>query len=326
MREGKLLVVRDLRAYYRTRSGPVRAVDGVSFYVNHNEIFGIAGESGCGKSTLALAITRLLKPPGYIAGGEVLYNGVNLLELSDEELRKIRWKEISYIPQSSMNALNPVKRVRDQIADAVKAHEEHIEEEEIDKLVEKLLTSVGLAPEVAKMYPHELSGGMRQRVIIAMAIALNPRLIIADEPTTALDVVVQRGIIQLLQDIKEKLKSSIILITHDMAVHAELVDRLAIMYAGKIVEISGAYKIFKEPLHPYARALIDAIPSIKEKKRLRGLPGVPPDLRNPPPGCRFAPRCPKAMDVCRKVEPKLVEIEPGRFIACHLYGESRGSS
>ena len=316
----KLLEVKGLKAYYRTRGNPVRAVDDVSFYVRHDEIFGIAGESGCGKSTLALAITRLLKPPGYIEGGEVLYNGINLVELDEEELRRIRWKEISYIPQSSMNALNPVKNVKDQIADAIKAHEEHVEDEEIDERIEELLTSVGLAPEVARMYPHELSGGMRQRVIIAMSIALNPRLIIADEPTTALDVVVQRGIIQLLEDVKERLKSSIILITHDMAVHAELVDRLAVMYAGKIVEIGDVKAAFRDPLHPYAKALIEAIPSIKGRKMLKGLPGFPPDLRNPPPGCRFAPRCPYAMDVCRRVEPRLIKISD-RYVACHLYGE-----
>ena len=304
----KLLEVKGLKAYYRTRGNPVRAVDDVSFYVRHDEIFGIAGESGCGKSTLALAILRLLKPPGYVESGEVLYNGINLMELGEEELRKIRWKEISYIPQSSMNALNPVKNVRDQIADAIKAHEEHVEDEEIDERIEELLTSVGLAPEVARMYPHELSGGMRQRVIIA------------DEPTTALDVVVQRGIIQLLEDVKERLKSSIILITHDMAVHAELVDRLAVMYAGKIVEIGDVKAAFSDPLHPYAKALIEAIPSIKGRKMLKGLPGFPPDLRNPPPGCRFAPRCSYAMDVCRRVEPRLIKIGD-RYVACHLYGE-----
>ena len=315
-----LLVVKDLRAYYRTRGNPVRAVDGVSFHVNHDEIFGIAGESGCGKSTLALAIMRLLKPPGYIVGGEVLYNGMNLLEIDEEALRKLRWKEISYIPQSSMNALNPVMRVEDQILDSMRAHEEEIDEEEARERIRELLTSVGLAPEVARMYPHELSGGMRQRVIIAMAMALNPKLIIADEPTTALDVVVQRGIIQLLADIKEKLKTSIILITHDMAVHAELVDRLAVMYAGKIVEIGKVDDLFSDPLHPYSKALISAIPSIKEKKKLRGLPGFPPDLRNPPPGCRFHPRCPYAMDVCRREEPPLLDVG-GRLVACHLYGE-----
>ncbi len=319
MAGGALLEVRDLRAYYRTRGGPVRAVDGVTFSVGHNEIFGIAGESGCGKSTLALAVLRLLKPPGYVAGGSVLFDGVDLLRLDREGLRSLRWREISYIPQSSMNALNPVKRIRDQIADAIRVHEGDVDDEEIDERVERLLVSVGLAPEVARMYPHELSGGMRQRVIIAMAIALNPRLVVADEPTTALDVVVQRGIIQLLRDVRERLGSSIILITHDMAVHAELVDRLAIMYAGKMVEIGSVDRVFGEPLHPYARALIDAIPSIRGDKELRGLPGFPPDLRNPPPGCRFAPRCPYRMEVCGRVEPRLVRVDD-RLVACHMYG------
>ncbi len=317
----KLVEVRNLKAYYKTRSGEVKAVDGVSFYIRPKEIFGIAGESGCGKSTLALAMLRLLKPPGYIAGGQVIFQGKDLLKLKAEELRSLRWKYISYIPQSSMYALNPVKRIRDQIADVIKTHEGEIPDEEIDKRIEELFTSTGLSPAVAKMYPHELSGGMRQRVIIAMSAILNPRLIVADEPTTALDVVVQRGILQLLLDIRNKIGSSIMLITHDMAVQAEVVDRLAVMYAGKIVEIGDVDHVFKEPLHPYTSALIGAIPSIREKRRLKGLKGLPPDLRRPPPGCRFHPRCPHAKEICKKVEPPLVEVGRGRVVACHLYVE-----
>ena len=317
----ELLSVEGLEAYYRTPTAPVRAVDGVSFHVTKNEIFGIAGESACGKSTLALAITRLLKPPGHVKGGEVLFNGVNVLEMDEEEFRKIRWRHMSYIPQSSMNALNPIMRVEEQIADAIRAHEGKVPKDELKERIGRLLASVGLAPEVARMYPHELSGGMRQRTIIAMAIALSPELLIADELTTALDVVIQRGILQLLLDIKRRLGSSIVLITHDMAVHAEVADRLAIMYAGKIVEVSDAKSMFGEPLHPYARALISAIPSIKGKKKLVGVSGLPPDLRYPPPGCRFHPRCPNAIaGKCDAKEPELAEVEPGRFIACHLYG------
>jgi len=302
-----------------TPTAPVRAVDNVSFNVTEKEILGIAGESGCGKSTLAYSILRLLKPPGYIRGGEVLFKGSDLLKIEEEELRRIRWKHISYIPQSSMNALNPVMRIEEQIGDAVR-NQEKISKGELRKRIEDLLVSVGLSPSVAHMYPHELSGGMRQRVVIAMAMALNPELIIADEPTTALDVVVQRGILQLLRDIRSKLKASVIMITHDMAAQAQIVDRLAIMYAGKIVEIGDANDLFNDPLHPYSRALISAIPSISEKKKLKGVPGFPPDLRSPPPGCRFYPRCPHRIPgKCNVDEPRLIEVKNDRLVACHLY-------
>lgn len=314
-----LLDVRNLIAYYMTPTAPVRAVDNVSFNVTEKEILGIAGESGCGKSTLAYSVLRLLKPPGYIRGGEVLFKGSDLLKIEEEELRRIRWKHISYIPQSSMNALNPVMRIEEQIGDAVRNHEK-ISKGELRKRIEDLLVSVGLSPSVAHMYPHELSGGMRQRVVIAMAMALNPELIIADEPTTALDVVVQRGILQLLRDIRSKLKASVIMITHDMAAQAQIVDRLAIMYAGKIVEIGDANDLFNDPLHPYSRALISAIPSISEKKKLKGVPGFPPDLRSPPPGCRFYPRCPHRIPgKCNVDEPRLIEVKNDRLVACHLY-------
>jgi len=314
-----LLDVRNLIAYYMTPTAPVRAVDNVSFNVTEKEILGIAGESGCGKSTLAYSILRLLKPPGYIRGGEVLFKGSDLLKIEEEELRRIRWKHISYIPQSSMNALNPVMRIEEQIGDAIINHEK-ISKGELRKRIEDLLVSVGLSPSVAHMYPHELSGGMRQRVVIAMAMALDPELIIADEPTTALDVVVQRGILQLLRDIRSKLKASVIMITHDMAAQAQIVDRLAIMYAGKIVEIGDANDLFNDPLHPYSRALISAIPSISEKKKLKGVPGFPPDLRSPPPGCRFYPRCPHRIPgKCNVDEPRLIEVKNDRLVACHLY-------
>ena len=250
----------------------------------------------------------------------MIFNGRNILELDGEELRELRWKHISYIPQSSMNALNPVLRIRDQFIDVLREHGVKMEKEEAYKFIEDLLVSVGLAPEVAHMYPHELSGGMRQRTIIAMAIALKPELVIADEPTTALDVVVQRGILQLLSDIRRKFGSSIILITHDMPVHAEMVDRLAVMYAGKIVEIGDVHSIFREPLHPYTNVLIDSVPSIREKKKLAGIRGLPPDLRSPPPGCRFHPRCPYAFSLCREREPPFMEIDGGRYVACFKFG------
>ena len=322
MSENILLSVKGLRAYYHASPVPIKAVDNVSFYVYRNEIFGIAGESGCGKSTLAKAILKLLDPPGYIKSGEVLFKGINLLTLKDRDLRKIRSREISYIPQGSMNSLNPVMKIKNQFENAIKAHLSKRERRKWlkRKIIEELLTSVGLAPEVAEMYPHELSGGMKQRVIIAMAIALSPELIIADEPTTALDVIVQRGILQLLSDIKERLKSSIILITHDIAVQAMIADRMGVMYAGKIVEISPVKSVFSDPLHPYTQALISAVPSLTINKRLKGLPGAPPNLKYPPPGCRFHPRCPYMIPgLCDKKDPPMLEVKKNRLVACHLY-------
>ncbi len=315
-----LLTVNNLSAYYMTQT-PVKAVDNVTFSLEKNEILGIAGESGCGKSTLATALLRLLKPPGYIIGGDVTFNGMSILKLPEEEFRKIRWKHISYIPQSSMNALDPVMRVQEQIAEAIKTHEGNVPQKGLKKRIEDVLTAVGLSPEVSSMYPHELSGGMRQRVVIAMATALNPELIVADEPTTALDVIVQRGILQLLTDIKQNLGSSIIIITHDMAAHAEVSNRIAIMYAGKIIEVSDVKTLFDKPLHPYTQALISSIPSIKMKKELLSISGLPPDLRSPPPGCRFHPRCPKFIrNRCEIEEPALIDVEKNRLTACHLYG------
>jgi len=316
----ELLNVKDLRVFYRTPIGHVRAVDGVSFKVNRREIFGIVGESGCGKSTLANGILNLVTPPCYIEGGEVIFDGLNLMNLDEESLREFRLKRLSYIPQSSMNALNPVMKVEDQIADGIMAHED-ISKEEALKRVPPLLEAVGLPPEAAKMYQHELSGGMRQRAAIAIAMALQPEFIIADEPSTALDVVVQRVILQFLVDLKEKFGSSLVSITHDMAVQAEISDRLAVMYAGKIVDIGYVKDMFKNPLHPYTKALISATPSLRREKKdaLRGLSGLPPSLINPPPGCRFAERCSFVMDRCRKEEPEMKEVLPRRFVACHLY-------
>jgi len=314
-----LLDIKDLQVFYKTELGPLRAVDGVNLNVKRKEILGLAGESACGKTTLVQAVLKLIKPPGYIVGGEVLFNGINLLKASENKLRQIRWKEISYIPQSSMNALNPVMKIANQIIDVIEAHEGKVRKREALHYIEELLVKVGLSREVAKMYPHELSGGMRQRVVIAMALALNPKLIIADEPTTALDVVTQRGIIQMLKDINKDFGTTLLLVTHDMAIHAEITDRIAIMYAGKILEIGLTNKVFSEPLHPYTRLLISSIPRLGSKQRLVGISGFPPDLRDPPPGCRFHPRCPFVMDICRKIEPSLLKFDLERFVACHLY-------
>uniref|UniRef100_A0A7C4D4I5 ABC transporter ATP-binding protein n=1 Tax=Thermofilum pendens TaxID=2269 RepID=A0A7C4D4I5_THEPE len=319
--EKSILEVRSLSVWYDVPPRPLRAVDKVSFLVRRGEILGLAGVAPCRESTLAQAILRLLKPPGRVIDGEVLFEGVDLLRLNEQELRRIRWKQISYVPQSSMNALNPVMRIRDQIIDVFKTHEgSALSKEELSKRVEELLTRVGLAEEVSKMFPHELSGGMRQRVVIAMALALRPQLLIADEPTTALDVVVQRGILQLLKDINVKDNTTVMLITHDMAVHAEVTDRVMIMYAGKIVESGPTLKLFSEPLHPYTKLLISSIPRIREKRKIIGITGLPPDLRMPPPGCRFHPRCPHFIKgKCDMDEPVMRRLEPDRWVACHLY-------
>jgi len=315
-----LLKVEGLTVAYESDGLRLLAVNDANLEILQGEIFGLAGESACGKTTLASSILRLIKPPGRILKGRVVFDGVDLLSLDEEEFRKIRWEKIAYIPQASMNALNPVMRIYDQILDVVKAHRKDFSEDEIRKRAEEIFASVGLAPDVLKMYPHELSGGMRQRVIIAMSLILNPKLLIADEPTTALDVVVQRGIIQLLKEINMKFGTTILLITHDMAVHAQIVDRLAIMYAGKIVEIGPVKEMFEKPLHPYTQLLIASIPRAGEKRKLAGIPGLPPDLRNPPPGCMFHPRCPFMIQgKCDRAEPVLQQVAVNRKVACHLY-------
>ncbi len=313
----QLLEVNNLKVYHGTRTVPVRAVDGVSFAVKQGEILGLAGESGCGKSTLATGILKIITPPTYIAGGEVLFRGKNLLAMSEKEIRSIRWRHIALLPQASMNALNPVMKIHSQIKDGMRAHKVENPEGKSENYIEMLLRSVALSPRVAKDYACELSGGMRQRAIIAMALAVRPDLIIADEPTSALDVVVQRGVLEMLVDSKEKLGSSVLLISHDIAIISEVADRLAIIYAGKIIEIQKIIDIFDEPLHPYTQGLIASVPSLQKKRIPKSIPGLPPDLRNPPAGCRFYPRCQHAKDVCRKEEPELEEIEPGKHVACY---------
>jgi len=313
-----LLKIENLRVYYEISEGSVKAVDNVSLEIERGEALGLAGESGCGKSTLALAIMRLLPPEGRIVSGKILFDGIDLLKLPDDRFRKeIRWKRISMVFQGAMNALNPVFRVGDQIVEAILTHEDVSEEEAWERVYE-LFRMVGLDPSRAKHYPHEFSGGMRQRAMIAMALACNPDLVIADEPTTALDVTIQAQILDLLKELRKKINMAVLLITHDLSVIAETCDKVAIMYAGKIVEWADVKSIFKNPIHPYTRGLIAAIPSIKEKKKLISIPGFPPNLLNPPTGCRFHPRCSYAKDICSKEEPEMQEIEKGRFVACHF--------
>jgi peptide/nickel transport system ATP-binding protein len=314
-----VLDVRNLKVYYSTPTGDVRAVDDVSFKVYQGEILGLVGESGCGKTTTAMAILRMVQPPGGIVGGQILLDDTDLVPMNERELRDIRWNALALIPQGAMNSLNPIMRISDAIKEAIETHEGKQNRRQIKERILNLFGLVGLPSRIYDMYPHELSGGMKQRVCIAMAIVLNPSLIIADEPTSALDVVVQRVVGQTLLDVKERLGVSMILIGHDMGLQAQLVDRLAVMYAGHMVEISPVSTIFREPLHPYTQLLIESIPSIKERKPLKLTEGLTHDLRNPPPGCIFQERCPKVMDICRSVKPPLDEIKADHYVACHLY-------
>ena len=316
-----LLKVENLTTYFETLRGYVRAVENVSFGIRKGEAFGLAGESGCGKTTTALSILRLLPPNGRIISGKILFEGKDLLKLSDEEYRKeIRWKKISVIFQGAMNSLNPVMNVGDQIAEAIMVHENVSKDEALER-AGKLLDLVGIGAERVDRYPHELSGGMRQRAIIAMSLACNPKLIIADEPTTALDVIIEAQVLKVMKDLQHKLNVSMLVISHDLSMIAETCERIAIMYAGKIVEMGDIVKVYKDPLHPYTQRLINAFPSIiGPKKELATISGFPPDLLNPPPGCRFHPRCPYAKDKCRKEEPPLVEIDKDRYVACFLVG------
>jgi peptide/nickel transport system ATP-binding protein len=315
------LIVEDLKVYYWTKRGALRAVDGIDFSISRGERFGIVGESGCGKTTTAMAILRLIRPPGFVQGGRVYLDGLDLLSLSEERMRRARWSKISYIPQGAMNTLNPVMRIGEQMEDIITTHEGSQPREEMRQRITYDLHRVGLNKKISTMYPHELSGGMKQRVCIAMSIELNPVLIIADEPTSALDVVVQRLVTETLVKVQEELGSSLIVIGHDMGLLAQLVHRLAVMYAGKIVEVGEVLDMYKAPLHPYTQLIIASIPSIKEKRVLETIPGMPPQLLSPLEGCVFCPRCPKAMEICRQEEPKLRDVGSGRLVACHLYNK-----
>lgn len=316
-----LLEVKNLRVYYHTPRGPVKAVEAINFDLQAEERFGLIGESGSGKSTLALSIMRLIKPPGRIESGEVLLDGVNVMTLPEEQMRKLRLAGIALISQGAMNSLNPVMRIRPQIVDGLQSHGVRMSRQELDDRVGELLEWVGLRQEVADMFPHELSGGMKQRVCIAIAISLRPRVIIADEPTSALDVVVQRQVMETLRRVQEDLGASVILIGHDMGLMAQFADRVGIMYAGRLVEEGSVGDIFSNPQHPYSQLLIASLPSLEKKGVFQGIPGAPPSMLDLPPGCAFHPRCPYAMDRCVVEEPVLRSIGPDRRAACHLLEE-----
>ncbi|WP_224367905.1 ABC transporter ATP-binding protein [Hyalangium versicolor] len=313
-----LLSVRDLRVEYLTPAGPVCAVDGVSFDIGKGEVLGLAGESGSGKSTVAQAILRILRPPAVITGGQVLFEGEDILGMNEEQLRKLRWRKVSLVFQSAMNSLNPILTIGDQIVDAIQAHQPVKRSDAMDRAV-ALLKLVGIDSSRLTSYPHQLSGGMRQRVVIAIALALDPPLMLMDEPTTALDVVVQKEILHQVAELKDKLGFSILFITHDLSLILEFSTRIAVLYAGKLVEMAPSKELFHTPRHPYTQGLLGSVPSVRgPRRKLVGIPGSPPDMRKLPVGCRFHPRCPSATDRCRTDAPELRRLGPDHIEACHL--------
>ncbi|SEF62443.1 ABC transporter ATP-binding protein [Vibrio hangzhouensis] len=314
----KLIEIRNLSVDYVTFDGRVRAVNDVSFHINKGEIVGLAGESGCGKSTIAYSLMRLHRPPALISEGKILFEGRDVLAMNEEQLRNFRWKETSMVFQSAMNCLNPVKTIEYQFWDIFEAHGMVKDRKESIEKAKELLRIVDIPTERLFDYPHQFSGGMRQRVVIAMALALKPKLLIMDEPTTALDVVVQREILQKVYQLKEQFGFSILFITHDLSLMVELCDRIGIMYSGQLVELAPSKEILSMPLHPYAHGLGDSFPTLHgELQEMKGIPGTPLDLKNVPEGCRFAPRCFKATESCKIVDPKLISVSENRWVACH---------
>lgn len=325
-----ILQIDRVKAYYKTNAygtqRTVKAVDNVSLEVEKDETFGIAGESSCGKSTLIKVISGTIKPPLTIIEGKVIYNfGNESIYIGkvdgQEKIEKVTWEKVSYIPQSSMSVLNPVMKVRDIFYDLLKSHQKLMEKEAFEKTMKEHLNSLGLPIGVLDSYPHQLSGGMKQRAIIALATIFKPRVILADEPTSALDVVVQRSVLQLLKEIQNENRNTLILVTHDMSILANMANRIGIMYAGKIVEVAKVEDIFENPMHPYTKFLINSIPRIGDKSDRLSIPGFPPNLADPPNGCRFHPRCPYAMDICKEKSPLLCDVTEGHKVACFLTSE-----
>ena len=321
-----VLEVRNLSVNYLTdhpsagsgrRGAALRAVEDVSFSLEQGRSLGLVGESGCGKTTAMLGVLRLLPAEGRIVSGEVRYEGVDLLRLSEREMRKYRWSKMSIVFQGAMNALNPVRKVGDQIAEPLMLHGAATDKKEASERVSELLEMVGIIPEMARQYPHQYSGGMRQRAMIAMALSCSPDILIADEPTTALDVMIQAQILDLLQNLQQELELSIILVTHDLGVVAEICDDVLVMYGGKTAEYASVDTIYNEPLHPYTQRLLQAFPDIDSPtSTLASIPGYPPPLDALPPGCRFEPRCHCKSDVCAVESPPLVAVKPGHYVAC----------
>ncbi|MCK4377394.1 MAG: ABC transporter ATP-binding protein [Actinomycetia bacterium] len=315
-----ILKIKDLEVLYATRMGLVKAVDKVDLELKRGQTLGLVGESGCGKSTLGFSILRLIPPPGRIIGGEIIFDSADLVKKTEKEMRNIRGKRISMIFQDPMTCLNPLMRIGDHIVETILTHEKKLNKKDAIKIAEDLVVKLGISKLRLDDYPHQFSGGMRQRAMISLALALNSDLIIADEPTTSLDVIVEAQILDLLKELRSSYKLTIILITHNMGVVSELVDRIAIMYAGKIVEIADCFPLFEKPLHPYTVGLLKSIPNISlEKQELEIMPGSPPDLINLPTGCRFHPRCKNVMKKCSLYEPPLKEVKENHLVRCWLY-------
>jgi peptide/nickel transport system ATP-binding protein len=320
---GPVLEVRDLAVEYATERGTVRAVDGVGFDLDAGEFIGIVGESGCGKSTLLFAIAQLLVSPAAVTAGSVVFRGQNMVGLTDRQLASVRWRDLSVVMQSAMNALNPVKTIAAQFKDAMRAHGVTSKEQVAARSAE-VLAMVGIDPAHLRSYPHQLSGGMRQRSMIAMALLLTPELVIMDEPTSALDVVAQRSLMVQIKELQEQLGFAVIFVTHDMSLVSHFSDQLMVMYAGRVDEFGPTRQVFDSPLHPYTIGLTEAFPSIRGPRvHLTGIPGSPPNLASLPPGCRFAPRCPKVMDRCTQEDPELYQVG-GTLVRCFLHAEKGG--
>jgi len=327
--ENAILKTEALKAYYVLdlygKQKIVQAVNEVDLAIKENEIYGIAGESGCGKTTLLKTLAAAIQPPLRVVSGKVTYRiagvDVDVATLTPEEIRRLRLEYIAYVPQGSMSVLNPVARIKDTYRDFIESHISAQQKSEAFALAREHMIELGLPPKILDAYPHQLSGGMRQRVTIALATLLKPRIIIGDEPTTALDVVVQRGVVQLLKDVQRKLQNTIILVTHDMGVHANIADRIGIMYAGKIVEEGTTDKIFGDPEHPYTQYLINSLPKFGDKTPRESVPGSPPSLANLPPGCPFHPRCPHVKEICKQEMPGFTQVESNHKVACWLVGE-----
>jgi len=316
-----LLSVRNLRLYFTTTKGIVKAVDGVSFDIHKGECLAVVGESGCGKTSLARALIRLLPRNVHIYQGQIILDGYDIIKLNEEEFRKkILWRKITMVFQAAQNSFNPVLKVGFQIAEPLMVHFNMSKEEALNE-ARKYLRMVGVYEGFADRYPFELSGGMKQRAVIAMALITHPQIVILDEPTSALDVITQANIMNLLKTIKQEKGINYIFITHDIALSSELADRVMVMYAGHVVELSSAEEFYTNPLHPYSQKLLASVPTLKVDKKLEFIPGAPPSLIDPPPGCRFHPRCPYAMDVCKREEPPVIEVKSGHEVKCWLYAK-----
>ncbi len=317
-----MIKVDNLSTSYKTIDGDIHVINNLNFEIKSNEIFGIAGESGCGKTTLLKTLYDLVEFPLVIDKGRVILSGQKDGEdfsVESGEIRKVWWKNISYIPQAAQSVLNPITKLKTQFLDSIPKDVRSKEKpEDTLKRVAEYLEDLSLSPDILEAYPFQLSGGMRQRAIIALATFMGPDFVLADEPTTALDVVVQRGILMMLMKLQKHYKNTFVIISHDMGVHYQITDRLAIMYSGSIIELGDTELVFNDPLHPYTQMLVDALPKVGDKSQKTGIPGRPPSLANPPEGCRFAPRCKHATDRCRKEVPEFIEVKPGRFAACHL--------